>query len=113
MTESRFVYGTLCPGRPNQHLLKNIGGTFAKASVRSSLHNEGWSATMGYPAIRLNETAGNVQGFVFSAKNLSEHWPVLDEFEGEAYQRVKVDATLTNGRQIETWVYSLNPTIKA
>lgn len=112
MTESLFVYGTLCPGRPNQHLLKNIGGTFAQASVRGTLHNEGWGASMGYPAIQLDDSAGNVQGFVFRAKNLSEHWPALDEFEGEAYQRVKVNATLTNGRQIETWIYCLHPDIQ-
>ncbi|MGI4199102.1 gamma-glutamylcyclotransferase family protein, partial [Klebsiella pneumoniae] len=26
--ESLFVYGTLGPGRPNAHILENIGGTW-------------------------------------------------------------------------------------
>lgn len=111
MSEKLFVYGTLCPGRPNEHLLKNIGGDFLKASVRGSLHEEGWGATMGYPAIKLDDSAGKVQGYVFSSENLEEHWPELDEFEGDAYSRVRVKAELENGEVIQAWVYSLHPSL--
>ncbi len=31
--ESLFVYGTLGPGRPNAHILENIGGTWQEGHV--------------------------------------------------------------------------------
>ena len=37
-----FVYGTLAPGRPNEHILQDIGGTWKEGSVTGKLHQEGW-----------------------------------------------------------------------
>lgn len=36
---SLFVYGTLGPGRPNTHILENIGGQWAEGWVNGTLHN--------------------------------------------------------------------------
>lgn len=109
MTEKLFVYGTLCPGRPNAHLLENIGGCFAKATVRGTLHEQGWGATMGYPAIKIDANGDKVPGYVFSSERLAEHWPELDEFEGEAYSRMQVKVDLDIGEPVTAWVYSLHP----
>lgn len=109
MKENLFVYGTLCPGRPNAHILTQIGGNFVKASVKGSLHEEGWGATMGYPAIKLDDSADKVQGYVFQSDNLPNHWPELDEFEGDAYLRVNTPVMLENGQTISAWVYTLHP----
>ena len=49
--ESLFVYGTLGPGRPNAHILENIGGTWQEGHVGGSLLEKGWGAKMGYPGI--------------------------------------------------------------
>ena len=105
-----FVYGTLAPGRPNEHILKKLGGHWQKAKVRGTLHEEGWGATMGYPAIVLEESAGEVNGFLFTSEKLSSHWPVLDEFEGREYQRVITSATLNNGQMVDVNIYVLNET---
>jgi len=107
MSNNLFVYGTLCPGRPNEHILKNIGGKFVEASIKGTLHNEGWGATMGYPAIKLDKSGDTVPGFVFTSSNLSSNLPLLDEFEGDAYQRKLADVTLDSGEQTNAWVYTL------
>lgn len=103
-----FVYGTLCPGRPNEHILKNIGGTFQKASVRGKLYPEGWGAAMGYPALVPDETAEKVEGYVFSSDNLAAHWTSLDEFEGEAYKRMLIRVELEDTTYVEAYLYALN-----
>ena len=56
MTQRLFVYGTLGPGRPNEHVLSAIGGTWEEASVNGFLMPRGWGAEMGYPGIVLDDT---------------------------------------------------------
>ncbi|MEM6768042.1 MAG: gamma-glutamylcyclotransferase, partial [Bacteroidota bacterium] len=50
-----FVYGTLGPGRPNEHILSSIGGSWQAGSVKGNLYEEGWGAVMGFPGIVLDE----------------------------------------------------------
>jgi len=102
-----FVYGTLQPGKPNAYLLERIGGTWRKASVRGYFHDEGWGATMGYPAVKLDPKGGLVSGYVFSSEKLSQHWEELDEFEGDAYERLQTQVTLREGKQITAFIYAL------
>lgn len=102
-----FVYGTLAPGRSNSHLLEAIGGTWRPARVRGTLHAEGWGATLGYPALVLDEEGGEVEGSVFSSERLADHWERLDRFEGEAYERVSTEVALDDGSKIKAWVYVL------
>ena len=102
-----FVYGTLAPGRPNEHILKKLEGTWQKGSVTGILHQEGWGAAMGYPAITLDENGNDVEGFLFSSDDLSRYWEELDEFEGSAYERVIVNVSLENKSTIEAYIYTL------
>lgn len=104
-----FVYGTLGPGRPNEHWLKRIGGTFEKASIRGKLFEEGWGATMGYPALVIDREAQEIQGHVFTSENLADHWMELDEFEGEGYERILTRVKLENEQVTDAYVYALNP----
>ncbi|NHH99730.1 gamma-glutamylcyclotransferase [Oceanimonas sp. MB9] len=108
MTTRLFVYGTLGPGRPNEHVLTAIGGSWETATITGTLRQEGWGAAMGYPGIDLDDNGGKIEGFVFSSQNLSEHWAALDEFEGEGYERVLTKVTLTNGSTVEAYVYTLS-----
>ena len=107
MVERLFVYGTLGPGRPNEHVLSVIGGSWEAATVNGTLRAEGWGAAMGYPGIDLNEQGGEVEGFLFSSENLSGHWAVLDEFEGEAYERVSAKVKLKDGSTVNAYIYTL------
>ena len=102
-----FVYGTLGPGRENEHILANIGGSFEGASVRGTLHQIGWGAAMGYPGIMLNNNGDKVEGYLFSSDNIEDHWSELDEFEGEAYERVLTMVELHNKTLVEAFIYTL------
>lgn len=39
--ERLFVYGTLCPGRPNEHVMQKIGGEWLPARVKGRLIKAG------------------------------------------------------------------------
>jgi gamma-glutamylcyclotransferase (GGCT)/AIG2-like uncharacterized protein YtfP len=109
MVERLFVYGTLGPGRPNEHVLKAVRGSWETATVTGTLRQEGWGAAMGYPGIDLDERGGEVEGFLFSSENLSGYWAALDEFEGEAYERVLAKVKLKDGSTVDAYIYTLRP----
>jgi len=104
---SLFVYGTLGPGRPNAHVLEGIGGSWQEGHVGGSLLNKGWGAEMGFPGIVLDNSGNRVNGFLFSSENLAQNWHILDEFEGEGYQRVPVEVTTVDGQIVQSWIYML------
>ena len=107
MVERLFVYGTLGPGRTNDHVLEAIGGLWEAATVNGTLRHEGWGAELGYPGIDLDEHGGEVEGFLFTSENLSGHWAALDKFEGEAYERVPAKVKLKDGRIVDAYIYTL------
>ena len=85
------VYGTLAPGRVNHHLVADIPGEWiSDLFVRGHLMSEGWGASLGFPALRWTLDGPEVAIQLFISTQLSEHWPRLDEFEGEEYQRILV-----------------------
>lgn len=107
MIQRLFVYGTLAPGQPNEHVLNEIEGTWEAGTVIGRLRQEGWGAAMGYPSINLDEDGDEIQGFVFSSEKLSDHWENLDEFEGEAYERVLTAVKLMDDRTVDAYIYQL------
>ena len=107
MIEHLFIYGTLVPGGPNEHVLSEVEGSWEAASVTGSLRQEGWGATMGYPGIDLDENGDEVQGFLFSSKKLSDHWGKLDEFEGKSYKRVLTTVKLKGNSTVDAYIYTL------
>jgi gamma-glutamylcyclotransferase (GGCT)/AIG2-like uncharacterized protein YtfP len=108
MTDRLFVYGTLAPGRPNERVLADVPGNWDPASVRGKLLQEGWGAAAGYPGITLDECGDEVQGLLFSSGELAAHWPRLDEFEGDGYERVLTSATLKDGAVVAAYIYRLS-----
>lgn len=103
-----FVYGTLCPGRSNAHLLEEIGGEWQPGSVTGVYYDRGWGAAADFPGVVLDERGPPVNGYLFISEQLDTHWPLLDEFE-EGYDRVPVEVTTENGLKITAWVYQLQP----
>ncbi|MGH1364570.1 MAG: gamma-glutamylcyclotransferase family protein [Calditrichia bacterium] len=103
-----FVYGTLCPGQPNEHILKRIGGTWQSGSVRGTLYPNGWGAALGYPGIVLARDAETVEGYIFTSNRLEEHIPDLDRFEGLGYRRVLTTVELRNKTEITAYIYELS-----
>ena len=108
MKHRLFVYGTLAPGRPNQHVLAEVPGEWEPATVTGKLLQEGWGAAIGYPGIVLDEHGSEVPGLLFSSENLPEHWARLDAFEGEGYERVLTSARRKDGTTVDAYIYSLS-----
>ncbi|HYJ04313.1 MAG TPA: gamma-glutamylcyclotransferase family protein [Chthoniobacterales bacterium] len=107
MTQRLFVYGTLAPGRPNEHVLADVPGKWEPATVMGTLYPEGWGAAAGYPGIVPDERGGEVEGLLFISEILAQHWDRLDEFEGEGYERVLTTAKLSDGTTIDAYIYRL------
>jgi gamma-glutamylcyclotransferase (GGCT)/AIG2-like uncharacterized protein YtfP len=106
--ERLFVYGTLAPGRPNHGVLGSIPGNWEAASLKGNLLDEGWGTEFGCPGIMPSDEGEEVEVFVFSSDHLSEHWSMLDEYEGTGYKRVAVLVKTASGEEIEAYVYALN-----
>ncbi|UXI70228.1 gamma-glutamylcyclotransferase family protein [Tahibacter amnicola] len=110
MSHRLFVYGTLAPGRSNAHMLADVPGEWESATVTGVLYPEGWGAAAGYPALVPDKSGAPVAGFLFTSEALPGHWQRLDEFEGDGYQRVAVQARRANGEYVDAYVYALNRT---
>ncbi len=105
--ERLFIYGSLQPGGPNEHLLAAIGGEWEPAVIQGRLVEKGWGASMGYPGLMVGDDGADVHGHLFSSSNLSAKWAHLDEFEGEEYERILRPVTLRSGEQVQAHVYVL------
>jgi len=104
MIHRRFVYGTLAPGRLDEHVLEGVPGEWEPATVRGDLLPEGWGAGVGFPGIVIDEQGPEVEGLVFSSQSLEAHWERLDDFEGDGYQRVLTVARLKDGRTVDAHI---------
>ena len=102
-----FVYGTLAPKRPNEHVLSDINGSWEEGSVKGILHQKGWGADMGYPGMSLDNKGEDINGFLFSSEELYKKWNELDKFEGEEYQRITTMVKLANEKTVTAYIYAL------
>lgn len=99
------VYGTLAPGRPNEHVLADAGGRWIAGTVRGTRYEEGWGAALGYPAIVLDD-GGDVECLVLESEQLPTLWREIDEFEGVGYVREPVTVKTDEGT-LEAYIYRL------
>lgn len=102
-----FVYGTLQPGGPNEHVLAAVEGEWQSGTVKGSLLEKGWGSKVGYPGLVLDKNGSEVSGHVFSADDLGSVLRDLDRFEGEEYSRVICPVTLADGGKVEAFAYVL------
>ena len=90
-TSNHFaVYGTLAPGAPNHHVLESLSGEWRDGFVHGDLHQRGWGAQQGYPALCWNPRSGRIPVKLLVSEELEHHWERLDELEGPEYQRILV-----------------------
>jgi gamma-glutamylcyclotransferase (GGCT)/AIG2-like uncharacterized protein YtfP len=85
-----FVYGSLQPGRENHHMLSELKGTWMKGYVTGDLVDQGWGASLGYPAMVWNPDGEKINGQLLISEELPDHWQRLDELEGKDYKRILV-----------------------
>lgn len=84
------VYGTLAPGKPNHHVVAPLGGEWTNGIVEGDLSEEGWGATLGYPAFRPRAGGAVIAVQVLTSSALPAAWPEIDRFEGPEYRRILV-----------------------
>jgi gamma-glutamylcyclotransferase (GGCT)/AIG2-like uncharacterized protein YtfP len=101
---SLAVYGSLAPGRINNHQLNQLNGNWRDGTVHGWLSDDGWGATLGYPGLVLDPDAPAVQVFLFESSDLPDHWARLDEFEGAEYKRVVAQVHTADG-EVSAWIY--------
>ncbi len=107
MHEKRLAtYGTLAPGRVNNHELSELNGQWLTGYVRGNLLEDGWGAELGYPGLALDPSGQKIEVYVFQSDDLPEHWDRLDAFEGEGYTRVPVTVHTLDG-DLEASIYTL------
>ena len=100
-----FVYGTLGPNKPNQHIMEEIGGEWTHATIKGRLVEEGWGAEMGCPGLILDDKGDEIHGHIFSSPRLQDKWQYLDGFEGDGYERVLASVRLEVGLITQAYVY--------
>ncbi|GAA1918672.1 gamma-glutamylcyclotransferase [Microbacterium aoyamense] len=101
------VYGSLAPGRKNAHELEMIDGKWSTGTVRGHLVDRGWAAGSGFPGLIIDPAGPVVAVLVLTSVDLADHWPRLDEFEGDEYERVLIAVETEEGTSIEAHVYAL------
>ncbi|WP_305812193.1 gamma-glutamylcyclotransferase family protein [Photobacterium leiognathi] len=104
-----FVYGTLAPDQSNAYVLAGLKGRWQRAYAVGFVYPNGKGATTGYPAFVPQVQGELVQGLLFSSDELVDHWPRIDEFEGEGYDRVVITVLLEDGTKHQAFVYRLSP----
>lgn len=98
-----FVYGTLRRGWSNRYarLLDRSAGYLGTAQIQGRLYDLG-----RYPGVHLQADADEwVTGDLFRLRNADAVLPVLDEYEGPAFERVSAMAILPAGVRARCWVY--------
>lgn len=109
-----FVYGTLAPGRSNEHILAELTGNWQPATTIGLLLPEGCALTEGFPALILPDNISDasdvvaVEGLLFISAELPAFWHELDEFEGAAYRRVVTSIATAAGELMKAYTYELN-----
>ncbi len=91
------VYGSLAPGRPNHHQLKDLSGRWIDGTVRGRLLEQGWGSELGYPGIVLDPDGPTVGVQLFESSDLPNHWNRLDSFEGSGYRRTATPVNTAEG----------------
>ena len=98
------TYGSLAPGRSNHHHVVGLRGRWFAGHVHGRLVEEGWGASLGYPALVLDPDGPAIDVVVLESDDLPDRWPYLDDFEGPGYERVLTTVHTTTG-DVEASVY--------
>ena len=106
--ERLFVYGTLAPGEKNHHLLGGISGTWESGSCNGRIFTQTRGVHIGLPCFESTVDGEAFIGKIFSSTELNTRWKILDEFEGELYDRRLVSAKTEQGLDVEVYIYADN-----
>ena len=101
-----FVYGTLAPGAENYHLIEGAGGTWEAASCFGQVFTQTRGAHIGLPCFVPTHDGDRIDGQLLTSNNLSDYWTMLDQFEGELYERRFIPVKTEQGQELQAYVYA-------
>lgn len=104
--ERLFVYGTLAPGEKNFHLVENVDGHWQSATCFGRIFTQTQGAHVGLPCFEPTNDGERVEGKILSSTELVHYWSMLDEFEGELYQRRIIPIKTDHGEELVAYVYA-------
>ncbi len=67
---------------------------------------------MGFPGIVITGSTKpkeKVKGMMLSSSQLRDNWAMLDDFEGEQYERIIVPVKLESGHIVDAYIYQIKP----
>ncbi|GAA3762027.1 gamma-glutamylcyclotransferase family protein [Terriglobus aquaticus] len=99
------VYGSLAPGKENHGQVADLRGQWLEGTVRGRLIEQGWGASMGFPALVLDGEGEVVPVMVLESDDLAGAWERLDEFEGAEYDRVLTEVR-TAKAMVSAYIYA-------
>ena len=79
---------------------------WCEGTVRGRLVQEGWGASIGFPALVLDAQGPPVAVQLLESPDLPAYWVQLDAFEGAGYRRVAVTVDVT-GESVPAYIYVL------
>ncbi|MHA1914706.1 MAG: gamma-glutamylcyclotransferase family protein [Promethearchaeota archaeon] len=96
-----FVYGTLQHGQSRNHILKGL--KYERATLFN--YRKVTPPSLGFPFI-VHDDSSNLEGDVYYSieKSLLKEIDWI-EGEGELYNRILVNVTLKNGKELEAYTY--------
>ena len=94
-----IVYGSLAPGGLYHFLLADLPGTWEQCVIRGRMGQYG-----GFKAFHYDAAGPEHPAWLFSSAELPRVISELDDFEGDAYERVVIPVQVS-GRWVMAQVY--------
>ena len=95
-----IVYGSLAPGGSNAFLLAGLSGEWRPCRIRGHM-----GAYCGFKSFRYDPEGLEHPAWLLVSTDLPLIFPGLDDFEGEAYERLIIPARV-NGGWVMAQVYA-------
>jgi len=95
-----IVYGSLAPGGVNAFLLAGLSGEWRPCRIRGRM-----GAYLGFKSFRYDPQGPEHPAWLLASADLPRIMPELDDFEGEAYERLVIPARV-EGRWVMAQVYA-------
>jgi gamma-glutamylcyclotransferase (GGCT)/AIG2-like uncharacterized protein YtfP len=90
--ERLIVYGSLAPGGPNAFMLAGLVGEWYRCLIRGHL-----GRCRGFKSFRYDAQGPELSAWLLSSAELPRVIQDLDDFEGEEYERIIIQARVGDG----------------
>jgi len=97
---SLIVYGSLAPGGINAFMLAGLVGECYPCRIQGRM-----GTYLGFKSFRYDPQGPEHPAWLLSSTDLPRIIPELDDFEGEAYERLIIPARV-NGHRVVAQVYA-------